>query len=195
MHPDRQEDVVDKQPVNLIKVAERGQQQASQAGNRDVVDARAGLIVQIANWRRVGVVSDRVQRRTRQIESQSVIGLVEENGGIPFQVMETTLASPQVAHWRQSAILPIFVSGKITEFQTDNKSIFLLNRTAYFRQRIIASNLRDRYISSTQCPANDRRRVFDSQCLAKPLSISLGHHSINSSKGQTVDPHFVAPWI
>jgi hypothetical protein len=25
------------------------------------------------------------------------------------------------------------------------------------------------------------------------LSKSLGHHSINRSKGQTVDPHFVAP--
>jgi hypothetical protein len=77
MHPDRQQDVVDKQPVSLIRVAERGQRQAPQAGNRDVVDARAGLIAQIANSRRVGLVSDRVQRRTRQIENQRVIGLVE----------------------------------------------------------------------------------------------------------------------
>src|SRR4029077_6339622 len=33
-----------------------------------VVDARAGLIAQIANSWRVGLVSDRIQRRTRQIK-------------------------------------------------------------------------------------------------------------------------------
>ena len=163
MHPDRQQDVVDKQRVSLVGMAEGGQQQAPEAGNRDVVDARAGLIAQIANSRRVGLVSDRVQRRTRQIKSQRVIGLVEESGGISLQVMETTLASPQVAHRRSSAILPIFAIGKIAEVQSDEKSIFLLNRTAHFRQRIITSNLRDRYISRTQCPGNDRRCVFDSQ--------------------------------
>src|SRR3984885_13913790 len=107
------------------------------------------------------------------------MGPVEENGGISLQVIETTLASPQVAHRRLSAILPILVSGKIAELQSDEKSIFLLNRTAHFRQRIIASNLRDRYIGRTQRPGNDRGCVFDSQCLAKPLSISLGHHSIH----------------
>src|SRR6267142_7227964 len=77
MHPDRQQDVVEKQRVSRVGMAEGGQQQASQAGNREVADARAGLIAQIANSRRVNVVSDHVQRRTRQIESQSVIGLVE----------------------------------------------------------------------------------------------------------------------
>src|SRR5260370_312577 len=113
-----------------------------------------------------------------------MIGLVEENGGISLQVIETTLASPQVAHRRLSAILPIFMNGEIAELQSDEKSIFLLNRTAHFRQRIVASNLRDRYISCTQCPGNDRRCVFYSQSLAKPLSISLGHHSINSSRAK-----------
>jgi hypothetical protein len=60
MHPDRQQDVVDKQPVSLIGMAEGGQQQAPEAGNRAVVDTRAGLIAQIANSRRIGVGSDRV---------------------------------------------------------------------------------------------------------------------------------------
>src|SRR5258708_17910454 len=58
MHPDRQQDVVDKQPVSLVGRAEGMQQHAPQAANRDVVDARAGLIAQIANSRRVAVVSD-----------------------------------------------------------------------------------------------------------------------------------------
>ncbi|MEH2474530.1 hypothetical protein V1281_004287 [Nitrobacteraceae bacterium AZCC 2161] len=55
-------------------MAEGGQQQAQapEAGNRDVVDAHAGLIAQIANSRRVGLVSDHFQRRTRQIKSQRV---------------------------------------------------------------------------------------------------------------------------
>ena len=178
-------------------MAEGGKQQAPQAGNRDVVDARAGLIAQIANWRRLGVVRDRVQRRTRQIKNQRVKGLVRKSGGISLQVMETTLAGPQVAHRRSSAILPIFAMARIAEVQSDEKSIFPLKRAAHFRQRTITSNLRDGYISCTQCPGNDRGSVFDPQCLAKPLSISLGHHSINinGSKRQTVDPHFVAPWI
>src|SRR5258708_174897 len=70
MHPDRQQDVVDKQRVSLVGMAEGGQQQAPQAGNPGVLDARAGLIAQMANARRGSAVSDRVQRRTRQIESQ-----------------------------------------------------------------------------------------------------------------------------
>src|SRR6478672_10344174 len=72
MHPERQQDVVEKQRVSLVGMAEGGQQQAPEAGSRDVVDAHAGLIVQIANARRVGLVSDRVQRRTRQIKKHSV---------------------------------------------------------------------------------------------------------------------------
>ena len=69
----------------------------------------------------------------------------------------TTLAGPQVADRHQSALLPIFAIGKIAEVQSDEKSIFLLKQAAHFRQRIIESNLRDRYISCTQCPRNDRR--------------------------------------
>jgi hypothetical protein len=60
MHPDPQQDVVDKQRVGLVGMAEGRQQQVPQAGNRAVVDTRAGLIAQIANSRRIGVVSDRV---------------------------------------------------------------------------------------------------------------------------------------
>jgi hypothetical protein len=106
--------------------------------------------------------------------------------------METTLAGPQVAHRRSSAIQPIFATGTIAKVQTDEKSIFLLNRTAHFRQRIITPNLRDGHIGGTQCPGNNRGCVFDSQSLPKPLSISLGHRSLYPSIGQTVDPHFVA---
>src|SRR3984893_1331315 len=146
MHPDRHQDVVEKQPVSLVGMPEGGQQQAPEAGNRDVVDAHAGLIAQIANWRRVGVVCDRVQRRTRQIEGQSVIGLVDEPPGFSFQVMETTLASPHVAHGRSSAILPVFPFWTSAEVQTDEKRIFLLNRIAHLRQRILASNLCNCYI-------------------------------------------------
>src|SRR5258708_40198836 len=68
MHPDPQQDMVEKQRVSLVGMAEGGSQQAPQAGNRDVVDACAALIAQIANSRRVGVISDRVQRRTWQIK-------------------------------------------------------------------------------------------------------------------------------
>ena len=50
-------------------MAEGRQHQAPEAGNRDGVNARSGLTAQVANARRVG---DRVQRRTRQIETQSV---------------------------------------------------------------------------------------------------------------------------
>src|SRR6185295_17890242 len=81
-------------------------------------------------------------------------------------------------HRRSPAILPIFAIGKIAEVQSNEKSIFLPNRPPHFRQRTVASNLRDRYVSCTQCAGNDRRCVFDPQCLAKPLPICLGHHTI-----------------
>src|SRR5258707_7127550 len=68
MHPEPQQDMVEKQRVSLVGMAEGGQQQAPQAENRDVVDACAGLIAQIANSQRCSVVSDLVQRRTRQIK-------------------------------------------------------------------------------------------------------------------------------
>src|SRR6266850_8612382 len=179
MHPDRQQDVVDKQPVSLVGMAEGGQQQTPEAGNCGVVDGCAGLKAQIANSRRVGLVSDRVQRHARQIKKQSVIGLVEESGGTSLQVIETTLAGPEVAHHRSSAILPVFAIGTIAEVQSDDKSIFPLKRTAHFQRRIITSNLCDGYISVTQYPGNHRGCVFDPQSLAKPLSITLTHHSIH----------------
>jgi hypothetical protein len=69
MHPYRQQGVFDKQRMSLVRMAERRQQQAPQTRNRDVIDARTGLIAQIANSPRVGVVRDRVQRLT---DSQSL---------------------------------------------------------------------------------------------------------------------------
>ena len=70
MHPGGQQDVIDKQPVSLGGMAEGGQQQTPEAGNCGVVDGCAGLKAQIASSRRVGLVSDRVQRRTRQIKNR-----------------------------------------------------------------------------------------------------------------------------
>jgi hypothetical protein len=64
MRPDRQQDVVDKQWVSLVGMPEGGQQQPPEAANHEVVNAHAGLLAQIANSRRVGVVRDRVQRHT-----------------------------------------------------------------------------------------------------------------------------------
>ena len=114
MHPDRQHDVLDKQLINLLRIGKRQTHRASKAGNHDVVDARSGLITQVTNSRRVGIVSNRVQGGTRQIKVQTVMGLVEESDGISFQVIETNLVCPQVVHGRLPAVLPIFVTGKIS---------------------------------------------------------------------------------
>ncbi|UPK40756.1 hypothetical protein IVB18_12240 [Bradyrhizobium sp. 186] len=132
MRPDRPQDVVDKQLDSLVGMAKGRQQQAPESGHRDVVDARSRLVAQIANSARVGLVSDRIQRGTRQIKNQRVIGLVEEDGGISLQVLETSLASPQVAHRCSSATLPIFVIGTIAEVQSDDKRIFPLKSTGHF---------------------------------------------------------------
>jgi hypothetical protein len=43
MHPDREYDVVEKQPVSLFGMAEGGQHQAPEAGNRDVVGKTAAI--------------------------------------------------------------------------------------------------------------------------------------------------------
>ena len=64
MYPERQEDVVDEQLVRSVGMAERRQQHPSETGNRVVVDTY-GLMVQIANLRRVSIVSDRIQRAAR----------------------------------------------------------------------------------------------------------------------------------
>jgi hypothetical protein len=127
MGSDRQRDMVDKQPVGLLWTAERRQYRAAKTGNRDVVDARAGLIVQVANSRRAGVVGDRVQCFTRQIKKQGVVGLVEQNGGIAFQIIEACLAGSQVAHRGLPAILPILMRGEIAELQTDEERVFPLD--------------------------------------------------------------------
>ena len=58
MDPERQEDVIDKQLVHLVGMAERRQYRRSETGNCGVLDSH-GLMVQIANSRRVGIVSDR----------------------------------------------------------------------------------------------------------------------------------------
>jgi hypothetical protein len=63
----------------------------------------------------MGVVGDRIQRGARQIKTQRVMGLVEETGRISFQVPENDLTGPQIAHRRSSAVLPIFMMGKIAK--------------------------------------------------------------------------------
>ena len=55
MCSDRQHHVLDKQPVSFVGTAQRRHHRVPEAGNRDVVDAHSGLIVQVANSRRVGV--------------------------------------------------------------------------------------------------------------------------------------------
>ena len=57
MDPGRQEHVVDEQLARLVGMAERRQHRARKTTNRGVIDTH-GLMVQIANLRRIGVVSD-----------------------------------------------------------------------------------------------------------------------------------------
>jgi hypothetical protein len=54
VYPDRQEDMVEEQLARLVRMAERRQHRHPEAGNRSVVDGH-GLVVQIADSRRVGV--------------------------------------------------------------------------------------------------------------------------------------------
>jgi hypothetical protein len=124
--PDRQHDVVDKHLAGLVGTPQRGQHRAPQLANRGVVDASAGLVVQIANSRRVGIVSDRIQRRARQIENQSVTRLAKENDGIAFQVLDRRLTGPEVGHRCLLTIFPIFTIGIIAEVQTDAERVFPL---------------------------------------------------------------------
>lgn len=56
-------------PVSWVGMAEGGQHQAPEAGNRDGVNACSRLATQVTHERRVG---DRVQRRMRPIETESV---------------------------------------------------------------------------------------------------------------------------
>src|SRR5271169_1009055 len=108
-------------------MAQRRKYRTTEAGDRGIVDARGLPTLQVSNSRGAGIVGDRVQRGARQIKKQCVIGLVEENDGIAFQVMDTRIACPQVAYGRLPAVLPIFTIGKIAEYQPDQKGIFPLD--------------------------------------------------------------------
>src|SRR6266853_3434156 len=172
MDPERQEDVVDKQLVHLVGMAERWQYRRSETGNCGVLDSH-GLMVQIANSRRFGVVGDRVQRATRQIKKQVVVRLVEQSYGIAFQVMEINLTSPQVTHRHLPSVLPILAVGKIAKRQSDEISIFRLDRVAQSQHRVIASSLRDSHVSRAQYARNDCMRLFGSQTLGKPFPVTF----------------------
>jgi hypothetical protein len=74
--------------------AERRQHRPPETGNRGVI-ASHGLMVKISNSRRVRVVSDRVQRATRQIEKQVVVRLVEKSYRIASQVICTSKVRPR----------------------------------------------------------------------------------------------------
>src|ERR1700722_10879455 len=126
MNSDRQGDGVNKQPVGLVGMPKRRQRRAAEAENRGIVDALAGLIVQITNSRRVDVISNGVQRRAGQIKMHRMIGLVEDSDGISFQVANAHFTGSQVAHWRSLAVFPIFMTGKIAQVQTDQKRVFPL---------------------------------------------------------------------
>ena len=129
-------------------MAERRQYRRSETGNCGVVDTH-GLIVQIANSPRIGVVSDRVQRIARQIEKQMVVGLVDKSNRIAFRVMDRSLTRPHIAHGHLPPVLPIYSIGVITERQIDEKSICPLNRAAQSQYRVIASSLCDGHVSRT----------------------------------------------
>src|SRR6266436_7808158 len=167
MDPERQEDVVDKQLVHLVGMAECRQYRRSETGNCGVLDSH-GLMVQIANSRRVGIVSDRVQRATRQIKKKVVVRLVEQSYGIAFQVMEINLTSPQVTHRHLPSVLPILAVGEIAKRQSDEISIFPLDRVAQSQHRVIASSLRDGHVSRAQYARNAPARLAaDRQAVAR----------------------------
>src|SRR5258707_2458429 len=122
MDPEREEYVVDNQLVHLVGMAECRQYRRSETGNCGVID-RHGLMVQIANSRRVGIVSDRVQRATRQIKKQIVVRLVEKSYGIAFQVMEINLTTPPGTHRDLPFGLPIFARVEKTGSHSARKKI------------------------------------------------------------------------
>jgi hypothetical protein len=172
MYPDRQKDMVDKQLARLVGMAERRQHRPPETANRGVVETH-GVVAQIANSRRVGVVSDRVERATREVKKQNVVRLVEKSNRIAFQVMDTSLASPHVADGHEPPILPIYSIGVIAKRQRDQKSIFPLEGPAQSWHRVIASRFRDGHVSRAQDPCDDGRRMFDSQPLGKALPVTF----------------------
>ncbi len=66
MDPDRQGDVIDKQLVGLLEIAQRRKYRTTEAGDRRIVDARRLPTLQVANSRGAGIVGDGVQRGARR---------------------------------------------------------------------------------------------------------------------------------
>src|SRR4029077_13453076 len=97
MYPEREEDVTNEQLARLVWTPERRQHRHPETSDCGVIRSH-GLVVQIANSRRFGVLCDCVQRSARQIKKQVVIWFVEQSDRITSQVMEINLSGPQVTH-------------------------------------------------------------------------------------------------
>src|SRR6476646_6401986 len=153
------------------------QDRAPQAGNRGVLYARSGTVGQVVTSRRVCIVSDRVQCRTRQIKKQRVIGLVKENDRISPEVIDADFTGPQIRNRRLPTVLPIFTIGKVAEHETNEKSVFPLNRAGHSRRWIVTSNLGDGHVGFAQHPRNDCRCALYPHSFGKQFSVTFtGRH-------------------
>jgi len=116
-----------------------------------------------------------------------VVRLVEKSYGIAFQVMEINLTSPQITHRHLPSVLPILAVGKIAKRQSDEISIFPLDRVAQSQRRVIASSLRDGHVSRAQYARNDCMRPFGSQTLGKPLPVTFTRRHDQPSEQRLID--------
>src|SRR5580700_2311457 len=84
--PKSQQHVIQEQLARLVRAPERREHRPPYMGNRGVVESH-GIMLQIADPRRLRVVSYGIEYATRYIKKQVVVRLVEKSDGTAFQVV------------------------------------------------------------------------------------------------------------
>src|SRR5258708_29253412 len=80
-------------------------------------------------------------------------------------------------HEEWQHVLPIFTIGKVAEHETNEKTVFPLNRAGHSRRWIITSNLGDGHVGFAQYPRNDCRCALYPHSFGKQFSVTFtGRH-------------------
>lgn len=86
MGAQREGNMIEKQPVRFLRALEQAAQTRTQAPNDWIAERNTRLVGQFTDRAGFILVSDLVERSTRQIELQGVMRLLNKGGLFDFQV-------------------------------------------------------------------------------------------------------------
>ena len=129
MRRDCEHHVIDEKLVGLGRPAQRVHERRADMTNDLVVKAGAELTVELIDTRLAELIRDAVERRTRKIEMEGVVGLVDRKARIALHVVQIYRTWSDIRLGDALATLPEFTVRVIAIFQTDDKGILEGHRT------------------------------------------------------------------